>query len=387
MAIILTLSFGIGVLYSQGISELRDQKKKAKQDLELTTRLLEGAKSISKEQYSKLGLLESKIKTREDLIDNINSEISFIDSAINDYEYVVTEIIKDLDIYQEEYAETIRSLSYKNKDLTLLSFILSSESFYQAFKRMLYYQQYMDYRREQKDVLIALRSTLERHVSAIQEKRALKDSLLNDRAGESQLLQMEMNEQQKYYGKLQQEQKHLLYKLTEAKKRDQELQDAIQAYIESQINNNSYEDSPESSLISENFEDNKGRLPWPLDKGIIIEHFGIHEHSVLKNIEVMSSGVTFATEQEAGVRAVFAGLVSKVFAMNNGSISIIIRHGKYLSVYSNLQRSLVNSGDNVGSFQQIGILRHSRDGNEYSELKFQIWKEKNKLNPEDWLLE
>jgi murein DD-endopeptidase MepM/ murein hydrolase activator NlpD len=143
-----------------------------------------------------------------------------------------------------------------------------------------------------------------------------------------------------------------------------------------------FEMTPEEKLASGLFEQNKRRLPWPVERGVITDHFGVHEHPVLKNIQVKNNGVDISTAQGAIARAVFAGEVSKVFVVSGGNYAVIIRHGKYLTVYSNLVNVRVKSGDKVAIKQTIGTIGSDDDK---TVLKFQIWNENVKQNPEEWI--
>ena len=143
--------------------------------------------------------------------------------------------------------------------------------------------------------------------------------------------------------------------------------------------------TPEEKLASGQFEQNKRRLPWPVERGVITDHFGIHEHPVLKNIQVKNNGIDISTGQGVKARAVFAGEVSRVFMVTGGNMAVIIRHGKYLTVYSNLVNVQVKSGDKVSIKQTIGTIGTDSDDESKTVLKFQIWKENEKQNPEDWI--
>ena len=145
-----------------------------------------------------------------------------------------------------------------------------------------------------------------------------------------------------------------------------------------------YEMTPEEKLASGQFEQNMRRLPWPVERGVITDHFGVHEHPVLKNIQVKNNGVDISTAQGVKARSVFAGEVSRVFMVTGGNMAVIIRHGKYLTVYSNLVNVQVKSGDKVSIKQTIGTIGTDGDDDK-TVLKFQIWKENVKMDPEDWI--
>jgi murein DD-endopeptidase MepM/ murein hydrolase activator NlpD len=143
--------------------------------------------------------------------------------------------------------------------------------------------------------------------------------------------------------------------------------------------------TPEQKLIGDNFEQNKTRLPWPVERGVITEHFGIHQHPVLTNIQIRNNGVNINTESGAKVRAIFDVEVSRVFGITGGNTAVIIRHGTYLSVYSNLREVVVKKGDKVVTKQEIGTV-YTDEEEQKSILKFQIWLESQKLDPEDWIM-
>ena len=143
--------------------------------------------------------------------------------------------------------------------------------------------------------------------------------------------------------------------------------------------------TPEQKLISDNFEQNRGRLPWPVERGMIVEKFGVHAHPVLRNIQIENNGIDISTTAGSKARAIFKGEVSRVFAISGGNMAVIVRHGNYLSVYSNLKDVHVKAGDKVETRQELGTIYTDSQGGANTILKFQIWKENQKLNPEQWI--
>ena len=137
-------------------------------------------------------------------------------------------------------------------------------------------------------------------------------------------------------------------------------------------------------MIGNNFLQNKKRLPWPVEKGIITEHFGIHQHPVLTNVQIRNNGINIATNAGSKVRSVFEGEVSRVFGITGGNTAVIIRHGEYLTVYSNLSEVIVKKGDKINTKQEIGTVYTDLE-DQKTILKFQIWKENQKLDPEEWI--
>ena len=222
----------------------------------------------------------------------------------------------------------------------------------------------------------------------------------------------EKTQQGQYLTTLQKKQKEFEKKLREQQQIEAQLSNEIQKIVEEEVRkarerarelarakeaanktgkpstkspaSTGYEMTPEEKLASGQFEQNKRRLPWPVERGVITDHFGIHEHPVLKNIQVKNNGIDISTAQGVRARAVFAGEVSRVFVVTGGNMAVIIRHGKYLTVYSNLVNVQVKSGDKVAIKQTIGTIGTDGD-DEKTVLKFQIWKENVKMDPEDWI--
>jgi len=281
--------------------------------------------------------------------------------------------------------------------------VLSSNSFNQAYKRIMYLRQYTEYRKRQADLIQWIRDLIQVKVSRLEQQRAEKETLLQSKKHEADQLNKEKKQQGQYLTTLQKKQKEFEKKLKQQQQIEAQLSNEIQKIIEEEVRKarerekekekhtgvkssgtSNYEMTPEEKLASGQFEQNKRRLPWPVERGVITDHFGVHEHPVLKNIQVKNNGIDISTAQGAKARAVFAGEVSRVFMVTGGNMAVIIRHGKYLTVYSNLINVQVKSGDKVSIKQTIGTIGTDSD-DEKTVVKFQIWKENEKLNPEDWI--
>jgi septal ring factor EnvC (AmiA/AmiB activator) len=226
----------------------------------------------------------------------------------------------------------------------------------------------------------------------LEEQKRAKQLLVEETENETRQLFTEQSQQDAEYKKLRKQQHSLRQKLKQQQRVEQQLEREIERLIAETASKNrkegsfGYELTPEQQLVSANFAQNKKRLPWPVERGVVIEHFGMHRHPVLSNVQINNNGVNIATEVGSSVRAVFNGEVSRVFAISGGNSAVIIRHGNYLSVYSNLKEVMVKAGDNVTTKQAIGKLYYdSSDGNK-SILKFQIWHENQKLDPEEWIV-
>ncbi|QIA06520.1 murein hydrolase activator EnvC family protein [Draconibacterium halophilum] len=392
---LLFVTLAIGLLscsvFAQSIDELQKQKAKAEKEIEYTTSLLNETQRYEKSSLSKLRLITSKIKSRNTLISNINHEIGIYEQCIANNDLAIELLKNDVQQLMDEYAEMIR-MAYKNlNSYDEVLFLLSAENVNQAYRRMLYFRRYKSYRENQAQMIDAVQEVLDGSVQKLEQQKAEKQTLINQTEKEMLALNQERKTQSGELQKLQDQKNTLQKTLQQQRKVERQLEREIQAIIEEEARKNraaggsGFALTPEQQLIGDNFEQNKSRLPWPLERGVIVEHFGVHRHPVLSNVQVQNNGINIASDTGAEVRAVFNGEVSRVFGISGGNTAVIIRHGIYLSVYSNLREVVVKKGDKVSTKQAIGtVYTDTKDGNK-SILKFQIWKESTKLDPEDWI--
>ncbi|WP_340111938.1 murein hydrolase activator EnvC family protein [Maribellus mangrovi] len=377
---------------SQSISDLQQQKQETQKEIEYVTRLLEENLKSEKSSLNKLRLLNSQISQRSRLISTINNEIEIYDQCIQNSELSIEMLQNDLEELREEYAEMIRQ-AYKNKsNFNELLFLMSSESFNQAYRRMLYFRHYTKYRQKQGEIIEAVSGVLADNIKKLEERQHEKEALVDQARQEYRRLTGEKGLQNAELQKLTDQKQTLRQTLRQQRRIEQQLEQEIQRLIEEEARKNrakgepGYALTPEQKLIGDNFEQNKHRLPWPVERGIIVERFGVHQHPVLSNVQVRNNGVNIATEIGAKVQAVFKGEVSRVFGISGGNTAVIIRHGAFLSVYSNLREVVVKKGDTVETKQKIGTVYTEHDDDSKSILKFQIWHESQKMDPEDWIV-
>ncbi len=377
--------------FSQSITELQKKKANAEKEIEYTTRLLNEVQKDERASLNRLQLLNSRLNQRNVLISSINEEIEVYQEFIENNNYVVNSLQEDLEHIKNEYAGLIR-FAYRNKNTgNILLFLLSADNFNQAYRRFLYMKRYTSHRHKQAETISAIQELLADKINQLKELRQVKQELINETKQETQKISKERSQQSTEVQKLQQQSRSLRQKLENQRKIEEQLEREIQQIIEEEARKNretgapAYAVTPEQKLTGDNFEQNKRRLPWPIERGIITEHFGIHRHPVLANVQIRNNGINISTEGGAKVRAVFNGQVTRVFGISGGNSAVIIRHGKYLTVYSNLSEVVVKKGDEVFTNQTIGtVYTDEEDGNK-SILKFQIWRENQKLDPEDWI--
>lgn len=387
-------------LQAQSLDELRKKKEKTNEQIKYTTKLLNDAKKTEKQTLNKYKILNKQIELRTNLITGINSEVGVLADFIDQNAWLVNSLNADLEELKREYAAMILFAQKNQTNYNKLLFVLSANSFNQAYKRLVYLRQYTEYRKKQAELIQWIRDLIQVKVGRLQVQRTEKETLLQSQKQEAEKLNKEKKQQGKVLTSLQKKQKDFEKKLREQQKIEAQLSNEIQKIIEEEVRkakerskakekktgkpstSKVFEMTPEEKLASGLFEQNKRRLPWPVERGVITDHFGVHEHPVLKNIQVKNNGIDISTAEGAIARAVFAGEVSKVFVVSGGNYAVIIRHGKYLTVYSNLVNVRVKSGDKVAIKQTIGTIGTDDDK---TVLKFQIWNENVKQNPEAWI--
>ncbi|MEN8115671.1 MAG: peptidoglycan DD-metalloendopeptidase family protein [Bacteroidota bacterium] len=379
------------ICFGQSLTDLQKKKQDAAKEIEYTTRLLNQTQKSEKSSLNQLRLINSKISRRNTIISSISKEISIYKEVIDNNALAIKMLKNDVEQLKKEYAELIRS-AYKNININdKVLFLLSAENFNQAYRRYLYMKRYTAFRERQTETLNALQLVLNTNISRYERQKNIKQTLADENRNENQKLVKEKGGKNTELQKLQKQKRGLQQKLRQQRKIEQQLEREIQRIIEEEARKSreaggsGFALTPEQKLTGNNFEQNKSRLPWPVERGIITEHFGVHRHPVLRNVQVRNNGVNIATETGAKVRAIFNGEVSRVFGISGGNTAVILRHGMYLTVYSNLREVVVKKGDKVATKQNIGtVFTDSDDGNK-SVLKFQIWVENQKLNPEEWI--
>jgi len=311
----------------------------------------------------------------------------------------------ELQKMKDEYARMIY-FAYKNLNIyNRIMFIFAAEDFNQAFHRLRYYQQYGSYRRTQAEIIRKTQMELTEKIRILEETKSQKAALAQSKEKEKIRLMGEKETKDKTIQDLNKKEKQLAATLKEKQEAAKKLQKEIEKIIAEEIkaselrarNEAKAANKPKTTVtdtkimltpveleLSSSFSANKGRLPWPSEKGIITGVFGEHPHPVLKYVKVKNNGIDITTEEGASVRSVFAGKVSRVMSFPNMNKVVIVRHGEYLTVYSNLDEVSVEDGQEISTMQTIGKVHTSPDDSK-TEFHFEIWLGKTIQNPQEWL--
>ena len=380
-------------------AQLQQKKAKIEEEITYTNKLLEETKKNKQVSLNQLVLLNKQINKRQELISAISGEIDNLDKQIAETNDTINHLKQTISNLKKEYARMIYYASKNRNAYTRLMFVFSARDFNQAYQRLKYFQQYSSYRQNQVRVIKENQLLLDEKLRLLEKQKALKLSLRRSEETEKSKLTVEKNEQDKTVKKLSQKEKELLRKLRESEKAARKLQEAIENLIAEELRKakesakktgtkpspeNKFGLTPSEIQLSTSFSGNKGRLPWPTERGIISSTFGEHAHPILKGIKTRNNGIDISTTAGSSARAVFDGEVTSTMTLPTYNNVVIIRHGEYLTVYSNLGQLFVKKGDKVKTKQRIGSIEPDESGK--AKLHFELWQGKNIQNPESWLM-
>lgn len=406
-----------------GLAQSReDLEKKRKEIQQEIASLQEAQTTISKDKkasVSQLKLIEKKLKSRYAFINNLNEEMDLIDNTIFSNNREIYRLQKQLDTLKQQYAKTIE-YSYKNRSsYDMLNFIFTASSFNDAVKRATYLKSYRKYRDEQAANINKTQKELAQRIEMLTANKEEKGKVLEEQNKQKIILEGEQKEKNQFVSKLKAREKEIEKEVAAKKKVERSLQNSIAAIIKREIEAarrkaeeearklassntarpaekapvagpsnaapirkaNILENTPEVTKVSVGFENNRGNLPWPVDKGTITSSFGRQRIEGTK-IDEDNSGITIQTLSGAPVKAVFEGVVTTVYDVA-GSQTVTIKHGKYFTTYFNLSTVTVSKGAKVDMGQIIGKAAENFDGD--GEILFMLNEEMRFVNPEIWL--
>lgn len=373
---------------TQSREELERKRRETQEIINTTTKLLEQASTTRQSSIEHLNLINRRLELRRSLLRTIESEMNAIDRSISDGQNRIIKLESELGEAKGSYAKLIRIAYRQRMSHQRLMFILSASDFNQAYRRIKYLQQYSRSRQNQIDLIQALSQEIADEITDLEAQRDEKVVLLAQRRNEANELSNESRQQNSVVQQLQRRENQLKQELASQQKIARDLQYAIEKLIreESTVADGRviYELTPEERIISDQFQLNKGGLPWPIERGVVTGFFGEHAHPVLKGIKVQNNGIDISTVEDAEVRSIFNGTVRQVLTVLGSNNVVLIRHGNFLSVYANLSHVYVRQGDEITTKQLIGRVFTDNDENN-SILHLEIWEENEKLDPLLWL--
>lgn len=365
---------------AQDRKALEKKREALDRQLRTTKTLLEQARKEQLATQQQLRLLDQQITSRQQLIATMGSEVRRMEQRIAEDEAVVRSLQEDLEHLREEYARMLHFAYLNRSAYDRLSYLFAASSVAQAFKRGRYLDQLARHRRQQAEQIAATSEALTAKVEALRGQREDKARLLSAQQQEKSLLDKDRDSRQGTLSTLKKEEGRLRDTQRQQEKQRNELDQAIRRAIEAEIKaqrtasggkTGGLSLTPEARELNTDFEKNKGRLPWPVEKGVITSRFGKQPHPVLKGITIENNGLDISTEKGATVRALFRGEVSSVIVIPGAGKAVIVTHGAYRTVYSNLRDVSVAKGQKVDTKQAVGTVLSDDNG---SVAHIEIWQ-------------
>ncbi|MCF8222924.1 MAG: peptidoglycan DD-metalloendopeptidase family protein [Bacteroidales bacterium] len=386
--LIITAVFGLIFIQvcGQTRAELEKQREQAIKDIKYLDTMLKRTEKEKTETIGDLSLLRSKLKLRENVIRGYKEEQALLEKRMELNRIAVEMMEEDIEILIKEYEKAILHAQKESKGNPEIAYILASKDLNQGYKRLKYLQQVAKYRRREAEIILDLKGEVEDNRRKLEEDLLRVSELKTREEGQKIQLQREQRKQRGVITELKQKERTLRENLRKKQRIAEEIEREIERVIEEERRKREMSDmTPEMAIIGDDFAKNKGRLPWPVERGVVTSQFGVHQHPVIKGTEINNIGIEISSGTREAARAVFKGSVMSVFGISGGNMAVIIRHGTYLTVYQNLVNVKVKPGDEVDTKQYIGDVYFDSEGNSKSTIKFMIYEEKDKKNPEQWL--
>ena len=373
---------------------LEAQRKQLQKEIKQMNALLFSNTKKRKSALSQVEDLAVKINLRQRLIRVTNEEANRLSQQIKINQRDIDRQQKALEQLKQDYASMVRYSYVSKSGQSRLMFLFSSSSFLQAYKRFQYLKQYRRYRQRQGQAIAEKTVVLQQLNTTLQAQKAQKDILIANNQSEQTALEEERGEQRLLVRSLKKRERSLAQQIKKKQQQVAEFDKEIQRLIRAAIaasnkaagkgRSTVFALTPEAKLIGQNFAANKGKLPWPVQQGVVTLGFGTQPHPVVKTTKIQSTGVTIATPQHAEVRAVFKGKVIQVFRFKGSNPAVLVQHGNYITSYSNLEAVYVKKGEAIAAKQVIGkVFTHPSSQN--TELKFAIFQSTTPVNPKGWV--
>ncbi len=434
---IIALFFGLSLaLQAQTKEELQRQRVLLQDQIDLASTILAKTASTRQASINELETLNQKIQAREQLISTMGRQIRNIDRSIAKKEQEIVELNARVDSLKADYAQLIKLAQRQQSPTDQILFILSASSFSQAAKRLQYFKDMASYRAQQVAQIAQAQEALAKEKEALIIQKAEKLAIQQAQEGEKLALVADANEQQETVQELKSKESELKNDIQKKQREVQQLEQQIKRIIAEEMrkakeraerskleeeakelglisgkdftartsnkalkslidkaredkgldvrdDGPAYAMTPEARALANNFASNKGALPWPVERGLITGKFGKHEHPIVKGVMVDNPHIEISTDDGAIVRCVFEGEVSSVVPIPGANIMVLVRHGNYFTVYSNLINVKVKSGDLISLKEPIG--QAFTDENGKTMVQFGIWKDADIQDPAPWL--
>ena len=389
--------------FSQTKRELEQQRKKLKKEISQVNTLLFNAQRKEKNVLEDLKDLTQKIAVRFALIEIINAETTLLATAIVKNKKEIEKLEKELAILKADYAGMIFK-SYKSKSQqSRLMFVLSSQNFQQAYKRLEYMKQYTSFRKKQGEAIGVQTDIVRKMNDSLFFQKQLKDTLMLSEQDQKEKIELDKKDKERLVAAIKKKESKYRKEIENKIQAEKRLAEKIDKIIREEIakanrlareklknsgkniNKNEFVLSPEARALAAKFELNKGELPWPIEEGLITRRFGQQPHPTFPGITINSTGLHMVTRRGKSAAAIFDGNILNVLVTSEGRKNVLIQHGNYISSYNNLDKLYVRKGDVVKTGEKIGQIFTDKVSGKTT-LIFVLYKNTTKLNPSSWIL-
>ena len=398
---VLFVLFGLTILaqtanaQDQRQQNLENQRKLLQEEIKQINKLLFSNEKQKKSVLTEFEDLSLKIDVRGRLIRVTNEQANRLTQKISVNQRIIGQQRKDLENLKKDYSEMIRKSYQSGSGQSRMMFLFSSESFLQAYKRSQYLNQYTSFRKKQGELIVEKTKTLQQLNTDLVAQKLKKEELVKENKTAQKQYKNEQSSQQQLIKALKKKERSFVSQIKKKQKKAAAINKEIQRLIREAIaasnkaagknlNAKVFTLTPEDQLISDNIIANKGKLPWPVEQGVVVQKFGKQPHPVVKTTMIQSNGVTIATPQSSEARAVFEGKVMSIIGFKGSNPTVLIQHGNYITTYSNLSEVYVIKGQKVKAKEKIGkVFTNPETGK--TELKFSVFKNSSPTNPKSWI--
>ena len=390
--------------FSQTREELNKRRKQLLTEIEEASRLLSLTKKDKKTTLDQYYTIQRQVRQRQELIETLEQEIALSNQSMERTTKVIYALQADMERLETEYGIMARQ-AYRHKiGDNNLQFLLSADGLSDGLRRWRYIQQYNDYRKKQTTLILDTRTVLTQKLNGLEIKKVEQQDLLTTTESQQVILQKEMQQKSTILQNLKADEARISRLINRKRVAHQKLSKAIEQIISQQIeeriganrintspsgkNNNKSKTSIDSEenikRLTKNFQEQKGHLSWPVSNGIITRHFGKQQHPIHKQVQITNNGIDIKVTSNNKVVAIYGGEIAGIQFVPGFQNTLIIQHGEYYSVYSNLATVKVKKGTVVGKGQFLGFAGENSQ-NDFLEVHLEIWKGKRRLNPALWL--
>lgn len=406
---------------AQNRQSLEKEKAKLEKEISSMNAILKETRQNKKMSTSELQIIRKKVEQRQQLVKNISSQIGILDSQIKNTQQSITNSYRDLQVMKQNYAQMLRYAQKNKSGMDKLLFIFAAKDYKEAYQRYIFFRKSAQIQRQQMALIQNKTIELSSMTEDLLSQKQSQSVLLRQEQVNTDNLNKERKQQEKVVNDIKKQENKIAKQIKEKEAKKKKLQNQINAAIAEEVKkqakiaetkrksaatsntakantdkktttNNAKEPekknyvmsaTPKEEALSNSFANNKGKLPWPVAKGVIVSGFGRHPHPDIAGVEIENLGVDIRTTKGSSVKAVFEGEVCKVWAGPNGNKIVIIRHGEYMTVYTNLASVSVSDGTKVSTGQSIGTIATNENGQ--SEMNFQVRQGVKCQNPVLWL--